>query len=53
MADKKKKRPWPTKAQTGKGGKLKNWVPHPQKEGWEIDIFDMSERKIKRKGVKK
>jgi hypothetical protein len=42
----KVKTPWPTKAQT-RGGR--NWVPHPNRKGWEIDVMTMEERKAKRK----
>lgn len=51
MADKKKsKTPWPVKSQV-RGGK--NWVPHPNKKGWEIDVMTMNERKIKIRRKKK
>jgi hypothetical protein len=44
--DKKKKTPWPTKAQT-RGNR--RWVPNPKRKGWEINVMTMDERKIKRK----
>lgn len=50
--DKRKKKinPWPTKGMT-RGGRV--WVPHPSKDGWEINVMDMTERKIKKGGKKK
>ena len=30
-------------------GDTTGWVPHPSKEGWEINIMDMNERRIKKK----
>lgn len=43
----KSKTPWPIKSQTGRGGKLRSWVPHPKKPGWEINVMTMDERKMK------
>ena len=47
---KRKVKRWPTRMQV-RGGNV--WVPHPSKDGWEINVMDMTERKIKKGGKKK
>jgi len=41
---KRKAKTWPRRAQTRNG---KMWVPHPSRKGWEINVMDMNERKVK------
>ena len=38
-----RRRPWPIKAETNESF----WVRHPDKAGWEINVLDMTERKVK------